>query len=424
MAPKKLLLTALPSREALTFAGLMWLLSRSLVLIAVILLAPHQSLPPNQGLPASGSWHDLLKFDSYFYIQIATQGYEFVDDGKPYSVAYFPVLPLLIRGAMLLGWPADVAGLLINNFAFLAALVLLYGWIRERHGGGAARWATAFLAWCPFSLFCAVLYTEGLFLLFTTAALRAFDRHQHLQAAVWGSLASATRLPGVTLVPAFLLTAWKEKRSPIAYLSGLAAGGGILLYSLFCGVQFHDPIAFLKVQRAWQPQIAYGLGWVKMLVQITLGPRVWNAGRIVDPWYPIAFLLICLASYGLWRFRRQIPSGWSYSGFCGLGLLLWLMAGAPLINGLIVWGGGLLVWSLHRELRSSVLFYGLFNLGLVLATGRTTSLERFAYANVAIAIGFGLLIARAPRWGYPAIGLFAVLLANLSVKFAQFLWVG
>jgi Gpi18-like mannosyltransferase len=414
----------LPPREAILFAGLMWLLSRSLVLLAVIVIAPHQSLPPSQGLPATGSWQDLLKFDSFFYVQIATQGYEFADDGKPHNVAFFPLLPLLIRGAMLLGWPAEVAGLAINNFAFLAALVLLYGWVAARHSPSAARWTTAFLAWCPFSLFCTVLYTEGLFLLCTTAALRAFDRHQHLQAAFWGLLSSATRLPGVALVPAFLLTAWRQKRSPIAYLSGLGAGGGILLYSLFCWVQFRDPIAFLKVQQAWQPQIAYGVGWVKMLVQITLGPRVWNAGRIVDPWYPLTFFLLGLAAYGLWRWRTRIGPRWFYWGFCTLGLLLWALAGAPLINGLIVWGGLLLVWSLRQELPVVVLLYGLANLGLILATGRTTSLERFAYGNVAIAIGFGLWVARAPRWGYPVMGLFACLLASLAVKFAQFLWVG
>lgn len=35
------------------------------------------------------------------------------------------------------------------------------------------------MAWCPLSLFAGVIYTEGLYLLLSTAALRAFDKQQY-----------------------------------------------------------------------------------------------------------------------------------------------------------------------------------------------------------------------------------------------------
>ncbi len=78
---------------------------------------------------------------------------------------------LLIRGLMALGMRVEVAGVLINSLAFLGALLLVYFWVEERYDTGAAKRTSAVLAWCPFSLFCTVMYTEGLFLLLTAAAL-------------------------------------------------------------------------------------------------------------------------------------------------------------------------------------------------------------------------------------------------------------
>jgi Gpi18-like mannosyltransferase len=116
-------------------------------------------------------------------------------------------------------------------------MILLYRWVEECHGDSAAKWATAVMAWCPFSLFGTVIYSEGLFLLFSTAALRAFEKHQYARAALWGALTTGTRVTGVVLIPTFLFVAWREKRPPIAYLVGLATSGGLLLFMLFCWIR-------------------------------------------------------------------------------------------------------------------------------------------------------------------------------------------
>ena len=107
------------------------------------------------------------------------------------------------------------------------------------------------LAWCPFSLFCTVIYTEGLFLFLTASALRAFERGEYIWAAFWGALTTATRGPGVALIPAFWLTAWREKRPPLAYAAGFASAIGLFLFSLYCGIDLGDPLAFIRIQKAW-----------------------------------------------------------------------------------------------------------------------------------------------------------------------------
>ena len=143
-------------------------------------------------LPKSG-WELFSNWDGKWYSQIATSGYSYADDGQYHSVAFYPLFPLLIRGLMSLGMPLEISGVLLNSLAFLGALVLVYFWVEEQYDTGAAKWTTAVLAWCPFSLFCTVIYTEGLFLLLTTAALRFFERGEYIRAAVCGALTTATR---------------------------------------------------------------------------------------------------------------------------------------------------------------------------------------------------------------------------------------
>ncbi|MBD1923730.1 hypothetical protein H6F77_22065 [Microcoleus sp. FACHB-831] len=157
--------------NGLIFAAAMWLLSRVVILVAMLLIAPLLPAPPGGITPTIG-WEVFSCWDGGWYQIIATTGYEYINDGKQHPVAFFPLLPLLSRAVMTLGLPFEVAGTLVNNLAFFGALVLVYAWVEELHGKSAARWTTAALAWCPFSLYGTVIYTEGLFLLLQQIAIR------------------------------------------------------------------------------------------------------------------------------------------------------------------------------------------------------------------------------------------------------------
>ena len=406
------------------FAVTMWLLSRLVIAVAMLLIAPLLPAPPG-GIEANMGWEVFSHWDSQYYKQIVTSGYEYAQDGKAHNIVFFPLLPLAIRAVMSLGLPFEVAGTLVNNLAFLGAVIVLYVWVEERHGKQAARWATAALVWCPFSLFGTVIYTEGLFLLLSTAALRAFDKQEYAWVSFWGALATATRPTGMALVPAFLIVAWRERRGAIAYLATLATSMGVLLYALYCGIQFGEPLAFVLNQREWQPaQAFYGQGWLKMLVQISAGSANWKSGSIKDPWHPLLFAIACGCGYLLWRWRSQLSPVKVGCGFCSLVLLLWLLAGTPLINGVMVVGGGYLLWHFRAQISRVAVAYGFFSFTLILSSGRTTSAERYAYGIVSVAIAIGLLFARYPRWGYATMGFFTLLLVSLAIRFSQQLWAG
>ncbi|ACK65507.1 conserved hypothetical protein [Rippkaea orientalis PCC 8801] len=401
----------------------MWLLSRGIIILAMLGIAPLLSAPSG-GIQAEFGWSVFSAWDSNFYQKIATTNYDGIGSLPGANVAFFPLFPLIIRLMMGLGLSPEVAGTLINNSAFLATLFILYYWVKRTNGDKSARWATAILAWCPLSLFATVVYTEGLFLCLSTAALSTFDRQCYKQAAIWGMLATATRITGLALIPAFLLTAWRKKAPRIAYLSSLSSAGGILLYSVYCWLQFNDPLAFITVQHT-QWKRSQGIdwqGWKIMLSEIITGRSQWQYNGLQDLLHPILFLLICTISYGLWHYRDKLGIKFDYS-LWGLLLLLWLMIGDPLLNTVSILGGIYLLWYLRHQLSFIVVAYGLSALGLLLASGGTISLNRLAYGIVSLSLALGVLLSKYPRWGYATISFFTILLVSFSIRFAQHLWV-
>ncbi|MBW4614974.1 MAG: glycosyltransferase family 39 protein [Desmonostoc vinosum HA7617-LM4] len=388
----------------------------------MLLVAPLLPNPSNTTI--TFGWDVFSAWDSEFYRKIATSGYDFSMKKREFSVAFFPLFPLLIRAVMSIGFSFEMAGTLVNNLAFLAALIILYFWIEERYSTNAARWSTAVLIWCPYSIYGTIIYTEGLFLLCSIAALRAFDKQQYILAAFWGALSTATRSPGLALIPAFLFMSWKERRGIKAYSASFAVSLGILLYSLYCQIQFGDALAFVHAQKGWRESAGFAWqGWLKMLMQIVVGKANWQNGKIVDIWHPLLFLLIICGGYLLWQFHQRLGLDKVHYGLYTLWLLLWLLVGDELIKSVVIFGGfGLLLLS-KNQIPLVTFIYGICAYSLIFNTGITASAERYVYGIVSMAIAFGLLLTRYPRLGYAIISFFAILLLLFSIRFAQNQWV-
>jgi len=359
------------------FVILMWLVSRLVIIIAMQVVVPliytspvHPYWQPPYPLDYSPnfipqpSWELFSHWDGKWYRRIAVEGYNYANDGNQHSVAFYPLFPLISRGLMMFGLPFEVAGTLVNNISFLGALLLLYYWVKERHGTKVAIWATAVMTWCPFSLYGTVIYTEGLFLFLTTAALRAFDKRQYFWAAVCGALASATRATGITLLPTFIFVAWKEKRTLSAYIAGLCVPLGLLSFILYCAITFNEPLAFIYVQKAWAQ-----------------------------------------------------PSWWSIftdAIFVGKN---------SLIKVVMVFGGGYMLWYFRTQLSKTAVVYGFCSLLLIIFSGALMSVNRYAYGIVSLSVALGLLFSRQNRWGYAILTWFAILLFSYAFNFTIWNWV-
>jgi Gpi18-like mannosyltransferase len=412
-------------RQKILFPALMWLLSRLIILIVMFGIMPIATKTSNVVINKYGWWDVLFAWDSVWYYNIATTGYNYgLDFTKTqYSVAFFPLYPLSIWILTKIGIPVVVAGLLINNLAFFAALIVLYTWVEQLYGENSARWATATMAWCPYSIYGTVMYTEGLFFLFSISALRAFDQKQYAWAGFWGALSSATRITGITLLPAFFLTAWKQKRPITAYIASFVVASGVLIYSLYCLGQFGDALAFLNAQKGWRTSAGFAWqGWWYMLMQVVIGEKNAAIGYIKDPFYLLQLAIITISALLLLRFRQKLGVDRVRYSFFLLWLILWLMAGESLIKIVIIFGGLYLLGYYCQQIPLVAAIYGFFSYGIALNTGLTASVERYVYAIAPLFIASGFLFAKYPRWGYAVIAFGGLILALFCIRFAQDFW--
>lgn len=163
------------------------------------ILRPYQGVQPIIGGPAElflGVWQ---RFDTLWYIRIATEGYS-ANDG---STVYFPLYPFLIRllGKALFG-NYLLAALLISNLAYVAVLFCLFKLAERQFGRASARRSVVYLALFPTAFFFLAPYTESLFLFLTLAAFLCAERQRWWLAGFLGLLSSLARLQGaVLLVP-------------------------------------------------------------------------------------------------------------------------------------------------------------------------------------------------------------------------------
>jgi Gpi18-like mannosyltransferase len=433
MATAKILLKKFLANQDFLFPATIWLVSRIFIWSAMLLVAPLLPLPEGGTIPEFG-WKVFDAWDAVHYRNIATSGYEYINDGKQHNLAFFPLFPLSIWALMKLGLPFELAGMLVNNLAFLAAIYLLYLWLKEHSSIRVAQWVTVAIAWCPMSMFTAIIYTEGLYLCLSTAALRAFDRKQYQWTALCGAMATATRPTGMALIPAFMIAAWQERKPPVAYLAGLAAATGLLLFSLYSASQFHDPLAFIQAQKGWRPSFGFDWeGWLNMVMEIPLGSNWYygwvsnDDGSMKDIWHPIIFSVVVVTAYPMWLFRKYLHPFIIYAGYAAVGLIF-MLADEQLINNLLnlfmFVGGGYLLWYFRQRLTPVMVAYGFCGLGLLLASGGTISLSRIAYGIVPLTIAVGVWLSRYPRQAYLLLGWFVILMGKLAIGFAQELWVG
>jgi Gpi18-like mannosyltransferase len=406
----------------LLFVISIWLSSRLLVLIGMQLIAPSLHFSPisfdepeldtlqiKNFLPQSG-WELFTHWDGEHYRNIVTKGYTYVTSNKQNNIAFFPIYPLVVWLFVSMGIPFDIAGTILSNVAFLVALLIFYKWISGQYSQSIARWATAVMTWFPLSLFCSLTYTESFFLLFTIVALSTFEKRQYAWATGFGILATATRSPGMVLIPTFLLAAYLERRPLIAYLSALATGGGIIIFSLFCWIKFDDPFAFIRAQSGWpQPN------WFELLRDIVMPLFTGNF-----PFYLQIIIISLITAMGVIAFYKP---RWKHLGIGILGIPLvasftsLLQISLPPIS---IW----LMWNLRNQLNRILLLYGWCSLGFLFLSGTKMSIHRHIYVIIPMSLILGIVFSRHPRSGYIAIGSFGLLLLVYSIRFAWWDWIG
>lgn len=271
---------------------------------------------------------DLLgsRWDTGFYVSIATEGYRYQGVPLP-SVAFFPLLPLLMR--LLAGLTGDVAlaGIAIANAALLGAMMLLYRLVDGEFGAATAGRSVWYTLIFPMSFFGSAIYTESLFLFFAVGALYAARRQRWAAAALLGVCLTLTRLVGVIIAPVLLVEWWMQRQRgapsrPRAWgaAAALIAPLGLLAYMLYLQQAFSDPLAFMHATAAWArvPQP------IPQLVNELLAAS--GGVNALNDWIDLLSVLAFIALGGVLLFEER----WSE------GLLVVLGALIPLSSGLLM----------------------------------------------------------------------------------------
>jgi hypothetical protein len=304
--------TARPWAARLRAARWLWAplaafgISRLVVLLIAYLAAPIMvdapSPPPYHMFGVDNTLLDVFasRWDTGFYLSIATEGYRYQGVPLP-SVAFWPLLPLLMRAlASLVGGPA-AAGLLIANGALLGAALLLYRLVVDEWGEAVADRAVWYMLIFPSSLFGSAIYSDSLFMLCAIAALLLARRGLWESAALVAFAAGLSRFVGLIVAPMLLLEWWRQRRGGaarrpplLAALACLGAPLGTAAYMAYLQVGFGDPLAFLHASEAWERQPSSP---VAMLADLLRPPdEGWPsallAGRLpLNSWVDMLFVL-------------------------------------------------------------------------------------------------------------------------------------
>ncbi|MEI7645584.1 MAG: glycosyltransferase family 39 protein [Chloroflexales bacterium] len=309
----------LNARAALVVLAV-FLSTRIMLLLAVFLSSAAIPMPSSTNGYASPDnllLDGLIRHDSWWYVNIAEHGYTMGDlaTGQQGTVTFFPLYPLLVKLVAGLTGDVFVAGVLVSNLAFLAALGFLYGLVRREYDDETAARAALYLAAAPSTIFCAAMYTESLFIALVCATFYFAHRRMWELAAAAGALAAATRNTGVLMAvvialegmsqqgmrlrperllgptPAATARIWADhlrRQFGIALASWrslLAAAYvaiGLLLYMAFLQLTFGDPLGFIHAQATWgRSTSATGITKIfsNVVTNLNLGPNPW-AGQL------------------------------------------------------------------------------------------------------------------------------------------------
>jgi hypothetical protein len=247
----------------------------------------------------------LYSGDGGWYVAVASLGYEhhltYVSPGVAgqMRIAFFPLLPLLIRGVTDVTWLGGfAAGLLITAVASLFAAAGIYALVTRYAGHATALATVALWATMPTAFFQSMIYSEAVYTALGAWALYALLESRWLTAGGLTVAAGLTRPAAVALVAvvcAACTVAVVRNRGRWRAAAGLlVAPCGLAGYLLWVGVRLHNLDAWFISQRAagWQSSFDFGRQTLRVVSGIAALRLGWQATS-----YDIVtlFLLACLA---------------------------------------------------------------------------------------------------------------------------------
>lgn len=304
---------------------LVWFTSRFIIWVAGtaghILLPFDPKTEPWNAVESVQSLNWMAHWDSGWYSSIVTHGY-YYDEGRPSSVAFFPLYPLVVKMLTMVTQHVALTGIVLSHVLFGVALWLFVSLLKQKKIEDdkiiAATWL---LALFPGGIFYSFHYSESLFLTLVLAVFYFCEKYQLRYAVPFALLASATRVPGVIMwgivgLYWFRECGWRPgQRDTLAdyqsIIYKMAQNYGTILLIMLCPLglvaymgylylEFGDPWLFFKAQQSWgKEQLGVLYVFIKNLTAIfeamLLKEDDINA-QMLRRFYELLFTLIAMAA--------------------------------------------------------------------------------------------------------------------------------
>ncbi|MDO8619186.1 MAG: hypothetical protein Q7R49_04570 [Candidatus Daviesbacteria bacterium] len=267
------------------------------------------------------SW---ANFDGEHYLSISIIGY------KGLEQAFFPVYPFLMS---IISKPfisdfvsslvyATLSGLLISNFCFLLSLIVLHDLLKIDYSKKIVMLTIFLLVIFPTSFFFGAVYGEAVFLLLSVTSFYFARQGRWLLAGIFGMVASATRIFGILLLPAYLLEARQQHSKIKNWWWIFFIPLGVFGYMFYQWQTAGDPLAFYHLQKLVGEQHQSGLTllpqvyfrYIKMIITVNPQNPIFQT-TILELVTGILFFILPI--YGYFKKIR-----WSYIFFALVGFLL------------------------------------------------------------------------------------------------------
>lgn len=263
-------------------------------------------------------------FDGEHYLSIAMFGY------KEFEQAFFPVYPILISFlskpfssdifSLILG--STLIGLLISNFSFILALIVLFKLIILDFPKKIAFNTIFIYLLFPTSFYFASVYNESLFLLLSLSSFYFARKKNWFLSSVFGFIAAGTRVFGFLIFPALIIEAFQQKEKISKTFWIVLIPLGLILYMVYQYITVGDPLAFYHLQErvgeqhqqgvVLLPQVHYR--YIKMLITVDPTSPIYQT-IILE--FIVGILFLILPIYGYFKKVRL-----SYLFFALIGFLL------------------------------------------------------------------------------------------------------
>ncbi len=255
-------------------------------------------------------------WDNGWYRSIANYGYDLAPcrhaKGDAASWAFFPLDPICIYLVSAIFKVSEwKAGIISNTFFFTIALIYADKYImltrKNQKISNAFIWLMVF---GPYTFYFSTLYTESLYFMLTMMTFYFMTEKKWLPMGIAGTFLSATRSTGIIVVFSiaiyYLATEYKEKRKWTRVFADafqdekLVLGISMIPMGLFAYMSYlwkltGDPLAFVRIQKAWGRS---DVSFFKLVQQFVFSENKSDIYFVVFALF--SFLVVC---YGIYKHR-------------------------------------------------------------------------------------------------------------------------